>query len=170
MSWNDYINYYLLNFTDQSKGLTAKNVCNTGAIFGNADGTIWASTPGFALKVEKVTIDKGDGTTTETIEVNEFKNLLSVFNSMGKTTPSGGIRINGIKYYLTNFDDEKNIVYLKSSGGGAAVGKSNLGFVIGTFDSAKKLVNFNGKEEPQNLGLCNRAVEELQAFLLANNL
>ena len=169
MSWNDYINYYLLNLTDQNKGLSATNVCSTGAIFGNADGTIWASTPGFALKVEKVEVDKGDGT-TETKEVNEFANLLSVFSSKGKTNPTGGIRINGVKYYLTNFDDEKNIVYLKSSGGGAAVAKSNLGFVVGTFDSSKKLTNFSGAQEPQNVGYCNRAVEELQAFLLANNL
>ena len=61
-------------------------------------------------------------------------------------------------------------MYLKCNGGGATVAKSNLGFVVGTFDSKVKLTNFQGKEEQQNVALCNRAVEELQAFLLANSL
>ena len=50
MSWQDYVNNYLVNYTDSNSGKTASNVSEHGAIVGNTDGTVWASTPGFALE------------------------------------------------------------------------------------------------------------------------
>ena len=104
------------------------------------------------------------------INVNEFENLLDAFNNSGVSTKKGGIRINNEKYFIVSFDAERGVMYLKKSGGGAAVAKSNLAFVISTFSSKKKLRNFNNVEEPQNPGMTNRVVEELQKFLLENNL
>jgi hypothetical protein len=169
MSWQDYVNAYLVNWTDQSTGKSAFNICESGAIIGNADGTVWASTPGFALKTETVSIDTDDDK-TESITVNEFVNLADAFNNKGSTSIKGGIRINGEKYYPVSYDEDVNILYLKKNGGGAAIAKSGLGFVVGTFASSKKLKNLSGNEEPQNPGMTNRVVEELQKFLLANNL
>jgi hypothetical protein len=169
MSWQDYIDNFLVNFCDQNKGVSASNVCETGAICGNQDGTIWASTPGFQLKTDTVDVDTDDGS-TEKVTLSEFNNLVNVFENKGRSTAKGGVRINGEKYFVVSFDEENNIVYLKKSGGGAAVAKSNLGFVIGTFSSSKKLKNFHDNEEPQNPGMTNRVVEELQKFLVNNNL
>jgi profilin len=170
MSWQDYVNAYLVNFSDQVKGTTAYGVCEHGAIIGNADGSVWAATSGFALKNETIQVEREDGTGNENVNVNEFEHLVDAFNNNGKTYKKGGVRINGEKYYSVNFDSETQILYLKKSGGGAAIAKSNLGFVIGTFNTTHKLKNFNGADEPQNPGITNRVVEELQKFLLANNL
>ncbi len=170
MSWQDYIDNYLVNFTDANKGATASNICEAGAIVGNQDGTVWASTTGFKLGSEEVEIEKEDGSGPYKITVNEFNNLTDVFNNNGISKSLGGIRINGEKYFVVNYDQDKSILYLKKSGGGAAVAKSNLAFAIGIFSSSKKLKNFHGADEPQNPGMTNRVVEELQAFLTANNL
>jgi hypothetical protein len=169
MSWQDYVNNYLVNNTDQNSGKTAVNVVEHGAIIGNTDGTVWAATPGFTLEVYSATVEKEDGT-SENVEINEFANLLDAFNNGGKTTKKGGIRIHKEKYFIVISDTEKNVMYLKKSGGGAAIAKSNLGFVIGTFSSKLKTKNYHGAEEPQNPGMVNRAVEELQTFLKENNL
>ncbi len=170
MSWQDYIDNYLVNFHDANKSATASNICESGALIGNQDGTIWASTPGFTLKNTNVEVEKEDGSGTTTIALNEFNNLVDVFNNKGVSKAAGGIRINGEKYFVVSYDEDKNIVYLKKSGGGAAVARSNLAFAIGTFKSSTKLKNFHGTEEPQNPGMTNRVVEELQAFLTSNNL
>lgn len=169
MSWQDYVNSYLVNFTDVHTGQTASNVCEHGAIIGNTDGTVWASTPNFTLQSYTAEVEKDDGTTQQ-VTIEEFANLLDAFNNKGATSKAGGIRIAKEKYFIVSFDSERGVMYLKKSGGGACVAKSNLGFVIGTFASKLKAKNFHGTEEPQNPGLTNRACEELQKFLLENNL
>jgi hypothetical protein len=170
MSWQDYIDNYLVNFNDANKNATASNICESGALVGNQDGTVWASTAGFKLGSEEVEIEKDDGSGTYKTTINEFNNLADAFNNNGVSKAVGGIRINGEKYFIVSFDADRNILYLKKSGGGAAVAKSNLAFAIGIFSSSKKLTNFHGQQEPQNPGMTNRVVEELQAFLTANNL
>jgi hypothetical protein len=169
MSWADYVTGYLVNFTDQSNGKSAFNISENGALIGNQDGTVWASTQGFTMGTYKCEVDKDDGS-TESVNVNEFENLLDAFNNSGVSTKKGGIRINNEKYFIVSFDAERGVMYLKKSGGGAAVAKSNLAFVISTFSSKKKLKNFNNVDEPQNPGMTNRVVEELQKFLLENSL
>lgn len=169
MSWADYVTGYLVNFTDTMTGKAAYNISESAAIVGNQDGTVWASTQGFSLGTYKVEVDKDDGS-TETVNVNEFENLLDAFNNSGITSKKGGIRINNEKYFSVSFDGERGVLYLKKSGGGAAVAKSNLAFVISTFSSKSKLRNFNNVDEPQNPGMTNRVVEELQKFLQENSL
>jgi len=64
-------------------------------------------------------------------------------------------------------------MYLKKNGGGAAVAKSGQAYAIAVFSTSKKMqVTHAGKttEQNQNPGDCNRGVEKLQEFLLANNL
>jgi hypothetical protein len=169
MSWSDYVTGYLVNNTN-SQGKTATNVCEHGAIVGAEDGTVWASTEGFSFSKYSVEVDKEDASGTETVEVDEFANLVDAFANAGVTSKKGGIRINKEKYFTVSNDTEKGVLYLKKNGGGAAVAKSNLGFVIGTFNSKLKTKDFSGNEVPQNPGFLNNAVEDLQAFLLENNL
>jgi hypothetical protein len=165
MSWQDYVNGYLINTQEG-----ATNVCEYGALVGNTDGTVWAKSEGFELKNGTAQIEKEDGSGTETININEFEHLADAFNNGGKTTKKGGIRIVGEKYFVVSFDGERNIMYLKRNGGGAAVAKSNLALVIATFSSKLKLKNKDGVETPQNPGAINQAVETLQKFLIDNNL
>lgn len=169
MSWNDYITGYLQSHTDQHNGKTATNVVEHAAMVGNTDGTVWASTTGFSFGSYSVDIEKEDGSTSK-VEVNEFANLLDAFNNKGATSSLAGIRINGEKYFSVSFDADRNVLYLKKSGGGAAVAKSGQAFVIATYNSKLKCKNHNGVEEPQNPGLVNGAVEDLQKFLNENNL
>ena len=140
-SWQEYVNEYLVNFTDPYTRKTASNICDSGAIISH-DGTVWASTPGFKID-----------------------NLTDAFEN-----GNSQIRINGQIYSLVSFDRTDNILYLKRNGGGAAIAKTGLAYVIGTYSTKMKLKNFNGMEEPQNPGMTNRAVETLQKFLLANNM
>ena len=53
------------------------------------------------------------------------------------------------KFYMSNFDSDKKVMYLKKQGGGACIAKSNMAFVIGVFSTSKKM-KFDGKEENQN--------------------
>ncbi len=170
MSWQDYVNGYLVNLTDSNSGKTAANVCEHGAIVGNTDGTVWASTPGFSFETYTAEIEKADGSGTCKQEITEFANLLDAFTNKGETHRPGGIRIHKEKYFCVSYDGDRNVLYLKKNGGGACVAKSNLGFVIGTWASKNKLTNFNGVAEPQNPGICNRACEDLQRFLTENSL
>jgi hypothetical protein len=170
MSWNDYVYGYLINNTDANSGKTATNVAQHAAIIGNTDGTVWASSPGFTLETYDLKIENEDGS-SKNAKVNEFANLLSAFNSQtGNTSNAGGIRIHKEKYFAVSKDNDRNVLYLKKSGGGAVVAKSNLAFVIATYSSQLKEKNYNGVETSQNPGDLNRAAESLQQFLLDNNL
>jgi len=85
----------------------------------------------------------------------------------------GGVRVNGTKYFVTNFDADKNVMYLKSGIGGAAVGKSLTGLAFASFNKNLNLTESKGEEVstvPQNAGVLNLGVEKLQEFLVTNNL
>jgi hypothetical protein len=163
MSWSDYVNCYLVNLTDNDK--EHKNVCEHGLIVG-MDGTVWASTAGFKFGTETVKVEKEDGSGTVDVQLNEFVNLKDALDNNGVCSKAGGLRLNGKKFFMVNFDKDKNVMYLKTSGGGAAVAKSNLGIVIGLWSGDKKM----GDGTPQNAGIANLAVEKLQEFLVTNNL
>lgn len=169
MSWNDYINGYLVNYTDDNIGKTLNNVSENAAIIGNTDGTMWAATEGFTLANYSVAIEDDAGD-TKTVQVNEFANLLDAFSNGGKTSKAGGVRLNKEKYLVIGFDPGKNIMFLKKKNGGACIAKSNIAFVIGTFHAAKQ-VTINGDfTEAQSFGTLNQSCEKLQAFLFDNAL
>ena len=169
MSWIDYVNAFLINYADPNTQKTYANACEHGAIIGNQDGAVWAASPGFGFGLVEVEVDKEDGSGTQKVKVNEFENLNDAFNNQGTTKKQGGLRINKEKYFMVNFDGEKNVMYLKKSGGGACVAKSGLGYVIGTFNTSKN-VTINGHPSAQSPGTCNLVCEKLQEFLVSNNL
>jgi hypothetical protein len=173
MSWNDYVNAYLVNYVDQQHGKAYLNCCEQGGILSNTDGTMWAASTGFTLQKYPIEIEKEDGSGKEKIEVDEFKNLVNAFDNNGVSTAKGGIHINKEKYLIVSYNADKKIMYLKKAGGGGAVGKSGKAFSIATFSTSKKLTvkaGNNTTEQNQNPGICNTGVEKLQDFLLANNL
>ena len=170
MSWQDYVNGYLVNWVDTNQdNKSYTNVCEHGALVGNSDGTVWAKTDKFNFGTIGVEVEKEDGTGTERIEVNEFENLRDAFENQGTTSKKGGLRINTEKYFMVSFDADRNVMYLKKNGGGACVAKSGLAYVIGTFNSSMK-TNIGGKDVPQNPGATNLVCEKLQEFLVSNSL
>ena len=170
MSWQDYVDGYLVNWVDTNADNKAyTNVCEHGALVGNTDGTVWAKTGKFGFGVFQVQVDKEDGSGTVTVEVNEFENLRDAMDNQGTTSNKGGLRINNEKYFMVNFDGDRNVMYLKKAGGGACVAKSGLAYIIGTFNTSLK-TSVNGKEVQQNPGTCNLVTEKLQEFLVSNSL
>lgn len=173
LSWQDYVNAYLTNYVDQTNGKSYLNACEHGAIVSNTDGTVWASSSGFTFGKYTVQIDKEDGSGTETFEIDEFSNLLNAFDNDGTCTAKGGIRINKEKFFIVSYDADKKVMYLKKSGGGAAVARSNQAFVIGIFSTSKKTTVKTGtsrSEQAQSPGVTNTGVEKLQEFLTSSNL
>ena len=173
MSWQDYVNAYLVNYVDQTNGKQILNASEHGGIVSNADGTVWAASPGFTFGKYQTEIDKEDGSGTEKIEIDEFLNLKNAFDNNGVSTAKGGIRINKEKFFIVSYDLDKKVAYLKKNGGGAAVAKSNLSFVIAVFATSKKStvkVGTTSSEVTQNPGTTNTGVEKLQEFLVVNNL
>ena len=162
MSWMDYINSKLLNVTD-SNGHALVNCVEQAAIIGNQDGAIWAATQGFVIGEEEVEVE-GKGK----VKLNEFLNIADAFAHNGDSTRDGGIRLNGVKYFMINFDSEKKTMYLKRQGGGAVIALSNLSYVIGTFNTEKMMTRDNVQEN-QNNGYCAKVVEELAALLVSLN-
>ena len=159
----------MINFTNNA-GQTAQNVCEYAGIFGNQDGTVWASSPNFFLDKYPALIEKPDGSGTEQVTIDEFTNLLDAFQNNGICTMKGGVRIKKIKYFVFSYDSDRQVLYLKRSGGGATVAKSGQAFVIGTYSTTLKLRDFSGNTVAQNQGMTDVAVEALQQFLLENDL
>ena len=88
------------------------------------------------------------------------------FCNNGDTKKLGGIRINKDKFYMTSFDNERKVMYLKKSGGGGCIALTGKAYIIGVFETKNKMKR-DGVEENQNPGYCNKVVEELQAYFLS---
>jgi profilin len=164
MSWNDYITNKLINVVD-SNNHKLLNVLSNAMIVGNTDGAVWATTQGFALKNEPVDVTLPDGTVKKET-VNELVNIADAFCNNGDTKKLGGIRINKEKFYMTNFDNERKVMYLKKSGGGGCIALTGKAYIIGVFETSKKMKR-DDVEENQNPGYCNKVVEELQTYFLS---
>ena len=70
-------------------------------------------------------------------------NIVDAFNNNGDCKKVGGIRLSKEKFYMVNFDSDKKVM--------------------------SKKMKFDGKEENQNPGMCNKVVEELQEYLISLN-
>jgi hypothetical protein len=173
MSWQDYVNAYIVNYVDQSTSKTYLNACEAGGIISSADGTVWASSAGFNFGKYETEVAKEDGSGNTKLQIDEFANLKNAFDNNGTCTATGGVRINREKYFIVSYDSDRRVMYLKKNGGGGAVARSNQALVIGTFSTSKKTsvqTTAGTSEVSQSPGVCNTGVEKLQEFLLANNL
>lgn len=98
---------------------------------------------------------------------------MSALQNKGDCKLKGGVRVGGEKYFMVNFDEEKNIMYLKKSGGGAAAALSNTGVVFASYDISKTCTTTKDGETTstnQNGPNVNLGVQNLQDFLLNNSL
>ena len=162
MSWNDYVTNKLINTVD-ANGHQLTNVLEHGALIGCNDGVAWAASAGFNITKRKGQVE-GSGN----VEIDEFANIKSAFDNNGDCKGIGGIRLNGEKFLMVNFDAESKVMYLKKQGGGGCIAKSNMAFVVGVFSTSKNM-RIDGKEENQNPGYCNKVVEELAEYLRSLN-
>ena len=89
------------------------------AICGKKDGRIWA-----------ISQSKKNSRTSKKIYEKE-KTILEIFENGKKND----IYINNEKFYLTWFDKEEDICYLKKNKGGACIGKSYQCYFVGIYES-----------------------------------
>jgi len=97
MSWQDYVNAYLVNLTNYNTWKTASNMGEHCAIVDNTDGEVWASTSGFSIGTYICEIPNNDES-SKSIQINEFNNLNDAYNNRWVTCLAGGININNEKY------------------------------------------------------------------------
>ena len=141
MSWQDYVDTQLV----------ATGQIHEAALVG-LDGSLWASTPGFALSSYNATVTNEDGSEHETL-VNEAGDVSSFMTTGSK--PSAGLRVNGDKYMVLRTIPDPMTVYGKKPKGGICITKTNQCIIIGTYS----------EEASQTSGGCNLAVENLGDYL-----
>ncbi|CAG9313531.1 unnamed protein product [Blepharisma stoltei] len=162
MSWQSYIDTQLVNKLNSQNQWEITGCVEHAAIFGAADLSIWASTPGFALGQYNINVPTDDGVNEESCHVNE----VDIFRSVVTTRSAGskaGIRICNEKYFLVNYDEERHTIYLKKNGGGACIVKTLQTYIFASWNGALE----HGGVHPgnQNPGLCNERCESLAAYL-----
>jgi hypothetical protein len=164
MSWDPYVTDYLLNYTDYTTGAVTTNA-NDGAAIVGLDGTIYAIGGNIELRNSTVDQEQDDGSVKK-LQLNEFNNLVAAYATKGTKMPEGGIRVSGQKYMGVGGNDEFASFYLKKTEGGACVAKTETCYVIAVWNGKKNFTDSKGKSASQNPGLCNKAVEALQKFLV----
>lgn len=162
MSWDQYVQARLVNYTDKN-GKGFANCLEKAALIGNDNGLAWAATAGFAFSTYKCKVDSPNGEIDA--DVDEFKSLKDAFAHNGDCTLPGGIRMGKEKFYMVNFNNDDKIMYLKKQGGGACVAMTAKAYVIGIFNTTLMMTNSTGAKENQNCGMCNTVVEGLATYL-----
>ncbi len=174
-SWGQFISNYLVN--NVHGDTTIYGASDHGALIG-ADGTIWASTEGFALKTDsKITVKKDDDS-DETVTVNEFEHIKDAVAQKGNTSKmkKGGVHFLGHKWVVIDgFTGEDYYTqYFRREGGGAAVTLTSKGnYILATWDASKEATTLKGdvtKKVKQSVGFCNNAVDDLSKVLVQSGL
>ena len=78
-------------------------------------------------------------------------------NATSNSIPS--VTLGGKKYKVTHYE-QGAFAYLKIKDGGATVAKANQAYIIGVYNTTKKLKK-DGKEQAQSVGMYNTVVEDL---------
>ena len=136
MSWGAYITNSLVNRQDAS-GHVFNDVLTEAAIVG-LNGATWANA----------------GLNVSAAECDALKKL---FEQSANSIPS--VTLGGKKYQVTHYE-QGAFAYLKIKDGGATVAKTNQAYIIGVYNTTKKLKK-DGKEQAQSVGMCNTVVEDL---------
>ena len=143
MSWGAYITNSLVKKQDKA-GHVYNNVLTEAGIFG-LNGKEWAKSAGLSMKPAEA-----DG-------------LKKLFAQSENKIPS--VMIGGKKYQVTHYE-KGNFAYLKIKDGGATVAKTKQAYIVGVYNTTKKY-KYDGKEQPQCVGMYNMVVEELANQLKA---
>jgi hypothetical protein len=164
MSWDEYVNGYLLNYTDYVTGTATENVNDGAAIIDASSKEVLSVGGNIELRSGDVDQEQDDGSVKK-IKLNEVANLLAIHSSQGKVTPAGGVRIKGEKFNYVGKNDEFKSVYLKGSGKGACISKSESLYILSVWNGSKTFTNEKGQKENQGPRMCNKSVEDLQKYL-----
>ena len=156
--WDQYIQGMLVN-KPLPDGQWLQNVVKEGALILH-DGTVVASTPGFALNtyIHDVQLDE---LTKKPVQVNEKQILVEMVLNGKSTVCEAGVRINNSKYMVAKYDPVRKLAYLSKAKGGACAMAIKTLIVFAAYDTRVKMSD--GRE--QQAGLCNEVVEKLADFL-----
>ena len=172
MSWQEYVDGYIINYyptsEDADVSTACSNACTGGAIIDLSTKQICAVAGDVKLLNGKVDQAQEDGSTKK-IDLNEIQNLIAIQQNPS-VIPTGGVRINGVKHTVVGTNSNFNSVYLKRSGGGATVAKTETLLVLGTWNATSKATKSDGEQVLQTPQLCSKAVEEIQSFLTESGL
>ncbi|KRX05156.1 Profilin [Pseudocohnilembus persalinus] len=136
-----------------------------------SEATIWDLQTGQLLSSNVLSENKkytiklptdADPEKEEDYEVDEITNLLQAIGNSGIPKARCGIRINNVKYFSVNFDEERRTWYLKRHGGGACLVFTYKAILFASWDQEKKQEDGT----PQNPGDCNKVVETLGQQLI----
>jgi len=142
MAWQPYVDTQLVGMGNISQAL----ICSA------TDGSVWGTTPDFALRFYRTNVMVDDGSEKE-VEINEIATLLELCNN--GTRPPHGLRLNGEKFQILRTASDPTIVYAKKPKGGACIYKTNSCIIIGVFD----------ENMTHTAGGCNTVVERLGEYL-----
>ena len=164
MSWDEYVNGYLLNYTDYETGEVTLNINDGAAIIDASSKEVLSVGGNIELRSGDVDQEQDDGSVKK-IKLNEVDNLIAIHESQGKVVPPGGVRIKGEKYIYVGKNGEFNSVYLKGNGKGACISKSESLYIVAVWNGAVGFINDKKLPDKQNAGMCNKSVEDLQKYL-----
>ena len=149
-----------------ARALVARGDVEHAAVLDAEDGAVYASTTDFGPRIYMMGVAHEDGSEEEEEEelINEAIDIRTLVID-GKR-PQRGLRINGEKYVILKASREagdpsraaRTLVYGKKRAGGCCLAGSEKTIVVATFD----------ENEGHAAGGCNRAVEELAAYLASS--
>ena len=167
MSWDDWVNGYILNHVDATTQECTYGICSRGGIYSFEDGTKWSSI-NFELMEYDLTLEDDNGKPISG-KVNEWVNLKDAWNNKGQTKNFGGVRLNNEKFVLSRYDEDLETMYLTGKNACACVAKSEKTFCIGVRYKNKDGFNTSlGNVKYFSAGNVNGAVENCRKNLVEN--
>ncbi len=160
-AWDKYVNGFLVN-KQLPGGKWLQKITEAAAIT-DQSGNTYAATPSFKLGAYKHVLDDGTGKPKE-VPIDEKMILAKVVMTGSTEGLVAGVRINGQKHMLVNYDATKKLAYFAKPSGGACAMASKKTIVYAAYNNTLNMSD--GKA--QNPGVCNEVVEKLAALLIKN--
>jgi hypothetical protein len=140
-TWQPFVDLLLIGKGDINECLICRKSDALVYAVGSADSSKEGSDPPtFGLKKYEAEVAQEDGT-DKLMPIDEIGSMLRLMNSPAGTRPTGGIRVNQVKYqFLRGAEDltsKCNTVYGKKSKGGVVVCATKSAIVIATYDEIK---------------------------------
>jgi len=160
-AWDSYLHYMLLK--KQVSPTEYIDNANEHAFLSDRKGNVLSLSPNFKFLTYDVELTGPDGKATMVhfIENQEFFNALST--NFEKAGPYG-IRLNNEKYMLSKFDKDKATAYFSKKDGGATCALTTTMVVFASYNTKIE----GGDKVKQNMGQCNKAVEQFANYLKSN--
>ena len=142
--WEDLVGELVNKYDAKTSAHKVKNVCKFAAIYGKADGVLYASHPaGWKLDEYSHDVEQEDGS-TKPVQVNEVKCAIAAARGDRSGGSGGaGVRMDHSKFMLIRPSPEvPHGAYLSRTGGGATVASTDKCVIVGIWD--KETPNSSG--------------------------